>query len=176
MTFQIRRYESADHDQVVRLHRVGLESVGAYVHGGPWDDDLQQIEKTYLDARGEFLVGVLDQQVAAMGALRRVDEHTAELKRMRVSPSLQQRGLGRQMLHALEARAFELGYTVIVLDTTARQAAAIALYKVHGYLETGREELGPLPIVSFRKTLDPETTHKAHADAVADGAWTAISG
>jgi ribosomal protein S18 acetylase RimI-like enzyme len=176
MTFHIRRYESADHDQVVALHRVGLESVGAYVHDGPSDDDLQQIEKTYLNARGEFLVGVLDEQVAAMGALRHVDKHTAELKRMRVSPSLQRRGLGRQMLHALEARAFELGYSVIVLDTTARQAAAIALYKGHGYLETARAEQGPLPIVFFRKTLDPETTHRAHADTAADGTWTAISG
>jgi len=74
-----------------------------------------------------------------MGALRRVNEDTAELKRMRVSPSLQR--LGRQMLHALETRTRDLGYTAIVLDTNDRQTAAIALYQAHDYLETGRGEL-----------------------------------
>jgi GNAT superfamily N-acetyltransferase len=176
MTMQIRRYQNSDHQQVLRLHKVALAAVGADAGPGPWDDDLDQIEQTYLTAGGEFLVGLLDDHVAAMGALRPVDEQTAELKRMRVSPELQRQGLGRRILHALEARARELGYTVIVLDTTDRQAGAIALYQHEGYLETGRGELAGLPTLFFRKTLAAATIESALADAVDDRPGTAISG
>ena len=176
MTMQIRRYQGSDHDQVLCLHRVALAAIGADAGPGPWDDDLEQIEQSYLTARGDFLVGILDDRVAAMGALRHIDQQTAELKRMRVSPSLQRQGLGRQMLQALEARARDLGYTAIVLDTSDRQTAAIALYQAHGYLETGRGELAGLPTLFFRKTLAPATIKSALAEAVDDRPGTAISG
>ncbi len=164
----VRRYQGSDRAQVLRLHKVALEAVNAYADPGPWDDDLDDIERNYLKSGGEFLVGVLGADVAAMGALRRVNEDTAELKRMRVSPSLQRQGLGRQMLHALEARTRDLGYTAIVLDTNDRQTAAIALYQAHAYLETGRGELAGLPTLFFRKTLAPATIKSALAEVVDD--------
>lgn len=88
MTMQIRRYQGSDHDQVLCLHRVALAAIGADAGPSPWDDDLEQIEQSYLTVRGDFLVGILDDRVAAMGALRHIDQQTAELKRMRVSLSL----------------------------------------------------------------------------------------
>ena len=45
-----------------------------------------------------------------MGGLRRVDDQTAEMCRMRVHPEFQRRGFGAQMVVALEERAIELGY------------------------------------------------------------------
>ncbi len=176
MTMHIRRYQDCDREQVLHLHKVALAGVGADAGPGPWDDDLAQIEQAYLTARGDFLVGILDDRVAAMGALRQVDEHIVELKRMRVSPELQGQGLGRRLLRALEGRARELGYTRIVLDTTERQAAAIALYQHEGYLETGQGELAGLPTLFFRKTLAAATIESAPADAVNDKPGTAISG
>ncbi len=62
MTMQIRRYQDSDRDQVLRLHKAALEAVGAYVGNGPWDDDLNDIKRSYLNARGEFLVGIADGQ------------------------------------------------------------------------------------------------------------------
>jgi len=176
MSLQIRRYQHGDREQVLRLHKVALEAVDAYVGPGPWEDDLDDIERSYLTPSGDFLVGVLGDDLAAIGALRRVDEDTAELKRMRVSPSLQRQGLGRQMLHAPEARARDLGYTAIVPDTSDRQTAAIELYQAHGYLETGRTELAGWPTLFFRKTLGPDTIESALAEAGDDRPGTAISG
>jgi ribosomal protein S18 acetylase RimI-like enzyme len=176
MSLQIRRYQRADHAQVLQLHKVALEAVDAYAAPGPWDDDLDDIERNYLGTGGEFLVGVLGADVVAMGALRRIDEDTAELKRMRVSPSRQRQGFGRQMLQTLEARARNLGYTTVVLDTSDRQTAAIALYRTHGYLEVGRGELAGLPALFFRKTLASATIEGALAEAVDDRSGTAISG
>lgn len=176
MTLLIRRYQCTDHEHVRRLHNVALEAAGFHAGNGPWDEDLNRIEDVYLNARGDFLVGILDEQVVAMGALRAIDADTAEIKRMRVLPELQRRGLGRRMLHALEARAAELGYSAVVLDSTERQSAAIALYRSEGYLETGRTQLAGMPAILFRKALASETIDPAHADATDDRPGTAISG
>ena len=177
MTLQSRRHQHADREQVLRLHKIALRAVGAYAPG-QWDDDLDDIDRTYLATGGEVLVGVLDADAVGIGALRRIDQDTAELKRMRVSPSRQRQGLGRQMLHALEARARarDRGYTTVVLDTSDRQTAAIGLYQAHGYLETGRGELAGLPALFFRKTSASATIESAFAEAVDNRPGTAISG
>ena len=63
---RLRRYRDGDHAAVWELHVSALEHHLA----GPWDDDLSTIPATYLDAGGEFLVGVEDGRIVAMGALR----------------------------------------------------------------------------------------------------------
>ncbi len=88
-----------------------------------------------------------------MGALRRCDAGCAELKRLRVHPAVQRRGLGRCLLHRLEERALELGYRTLVLDTTVRQLAAQALYRDEGYSETGRGRGGAFELVFFEKQI-----------------------
>ena len=150
---QVRRYDHADRAEVMHLHRVALEAVGAYLGPGPWDADLDDIGASYLRAGGEFLVGVIDEAVVAMGGLRRIDDTTAELKRMRVSIDVQGQGLGRAMLRGLDSRAAALGFRTLVLDTSHRQLAALALYRSEGYLHTGDGEIAGLPVLYFRKDL-----------------------
>src|SRR5487761_287554 len=79
----LRRYRAEDNDAVRELHRVALQAVGALGGPGPWDDDLSRIAEVYLDGRGEFLVGLLQGRIVAMGALRWHEQQTAEVKRMR---------------------------------------------------------------------------------------------
>lgn len=149
----LRRYRDEDREAVRHLHDLALEHAGAHGGSGPWDDDLDAIGETYLERGGEFLVGVDGQQIVAMGALRRSDTDRAELKRMRVHPSVQRRGFGRRLLHSLEQRALELGYRTLVLDTTVQQQAARALYINEGYRETGRGQAGSFELVFFEKQL-----------------------
>jgi ribosomal protein S18 acetylase RimI-like enzyme len=149
----LRRYQDGDHDAVWELHNLALHAVGAHAGNGAWDDDLHHIQEVYLDAGGEFLVGALAGRIVAIGALRRQDGITAELKRMRVNPGVQRCGFGRTVLRRLEERARELGYRRLVLDTTERQVAAIALYRSEGFIETGRGQVLGFPCVFFTKEL-----------------------
>ena len=135
-----------------QLHHVALEQVGGHL-SGPWDDDLTMIPATYLESGGEFLVGLEDRQIVAMGALRKTNDDRAEIKRMRVHPSAQRRGLGRRVLRGLERRAIELGYRTLVLDTTVQQQAAQALYRSEGYEETGRGRAGPFELILLEKRI-----------------------
>ncbi|HEX6710666.1 MAG TPA: GNAT family N-acetyltransferase [Rubrobacter sp.] len=150
---QVRRYEAGDKDVVRRLHDDALNEVGAHLGSGPWDEDLNDIESVYLDSGGEFLVGILDGEVVAMGALRRISPETAELKRMRVRPDLQGRGHGQALLDALHRRAAELGYSTLRLDTTVQQRVARHFYLKNDYREVGRGSIGPFACIFYERDI-----------------------
>jgi GNAT superfamily N-acetyltransferase len=149
----IRRYEPGDKRAVRRLHDDALNEVGAHLGSGSWDDDLDEIESVYLDQGGDFLVGVLEREIVAMGALMRISPERAELKRMRVRPGLQGRGYGQALLDALHRRASELGYSTLRLDTTVQQRAAQRLYLKNGYSEAGRGIVGPFDCIFYERKV-----------------------
>ena len=95
---EIRPYTPADSEAVIHLHNVALEAVGAHVGNGLWDSDLLNIEGVYLENNGAFLVGLLDGQIVAMGALRNISDEKGEIKRMRVLPQFQRQGFGQVIL------------------------------------------------------------------------------
>ena len=151
----IRQYQPADHDAVVKLHYLALEKAGALIGNGPWDDsDLNNIPDRYLADRGEFIVGLMDKKIVCMGALRKKSETLAEIKRMRVHPDYQRRGLGQTVLIELERTARKLGYNEVCLDTTTRQIAAQKLYQKNGYHEVRRNKLAGLDIIFYTKKID----------------------
>src|ERR1700687_3611841 len=130
---EIRQYQPTDHEAVWALHYIALGETGADLGSGPWYDDLHHIEQIYLKNQGEFLVGVHQGCIVAMGALRRTTHERAEIKRMRVAPDVQGQGFGQRILLALEARAVALGYAILHLDTSTLQGAAQHLYRKNGY-------------------------------------------
>lgn len=137
---QIRRYQDADHEGVLSLHRIGLKQTGADLGAGPWDDDLKDINNHYINNNGEFLVGTSGGNLIAMGAFRKVSSVRAEIKRIRVHPDHQRRGLGVQIMTELERRAANLGYEEICLDTTTLQVPAQKMFEKLGYLYVGQGE------------------------------------
>ena len=151
LAVSIRRYRPADREAVRKLHDEALNDVGAHLGSGPWDADLDAIESVYLWAGGEFLVGVLEGEVVAMGALRLDPEGRAWITRMRVSPRLQGRGIGQTLLDSLHRRAAELGLGTLHLDTTVGQTAARRLYEKNGYRETGRGTVGPYECLYYER-------------------------
>jgi len=82
---------------------------------------------------GAYLVAYLDDVAVGCGAVRRLDETTAEIKRMYVNPSVRGRGIGRALVEALEREARSVGATRIVLETGTRLESAIKLYEAMGY-------------------------------------------
>jgi ribosomal protein S18 acetylase RimI-like enzyme len=130
----IRNYQACDYDQVMELHILALQQVGAYKGDGPWDDDLNAIEQVYLNNHGAFLVGELEGQIVAMGAFKKSEQGFAEVKRMR-----------------LESLAKELGYIGLHLETSERQVVAQKLYRKHGFQEVGRMVIDGLNCILFEK-------------------------
>ena len=153
---EIRRVEPADLDAVWALHNEALEAAGAHGGNGPWDDDVRDPIAYYVVAGGEFLVAIASEAVVGMAAVRRVDSRTFELKRMRVHPSVQRKGLGTRLLKALERAAVEHGATRLILDTTTLQTAARRFYEHHAYAELGRSHSGRFELVHYEKVLSAD--------------------
>lgn len=82
---------------------------------------------------GVFVVIREDGKAIACGGVCRFDDTRAELKRMYVVPEARGRGLGREILVALETQACRFGYTSVVLETGDRQPEALGLYRAFGY-------------------------------------------
>jgi GNAT superfamily N-acetyltransferase len=85
------------------------------------------------DGRGAFFVAYVEEQPVGCGAVRRLDDSMAELKRMYVRPTYRGQGIGRAILAALESEARKLGVTRLVLETGTRQMEAIAMYRRAGF-------------------------------------------
>jgi GNAT superfamily N-acetyltransferase len=58
-------------------------------------------------------------------------------------PVSRRRGVARALLGALERTARDLGYSIVRLDTGARQPHAKALYEASGFVETGNYNGNP---------------------------------
>jgi ribosomal protein S18 acetylase RimI-like enzyme len=145
---RFRSYEPRDSLAVKGLNVAALRSIYPPYRNGPWNSDLDEIEARYLNG-GDFIVGTLDSTVVAMGALRRVSDAVVEIKRVGVDPNYQGRGIGRALLAVMEARAAELGFDTIVLDTTEKQLVAQHLYEKHGHVENDRQPVIYSPEVTL---------------------------
>jgi len=87
-------------------------------------------------------VAYYESEAAASGALRRMDDHTAELIRIYVRPTFRRLGLGERIVSQLEREAKCRGYVRIVLVTGLDMPAALALYGRLGYART--DNYGPM--------------------------------
>jgi ribosomal protein S18 acetylase RimI-like enzyme len=151
--FSIRRYVPRDREAVWSLHNEVLHTAGAHLGNGQWDDDLHDIEGSYLENRGEFLVGETNGKLVAMGAVKKTGADAAEIKRMRVESRFRGRSFGKRMLSLLEERAADLGYSLLRLDTSLGQTAARSLYEKNGYRETEHGRIGHLECVFMEKGI-----------------------
>lgn len=85
--------------------------------------------------RGAWVVAYLDGRAVGCGGLKAVDDEVAEIRRVFLDGSARGRGIGRQLLRAVEAQARRLGYRRARLTTGNRQPEALALFRAAGYRE-----------------------------------------
>ena len=119
-----------DHPDAVALRaaqRIEIDGLyGADVEPGakPTADDIT----VFLLARDT------DGTAVGCGALRQLDETSAEVKRMFVPREFRGRGVARAVLAALEAHALDRGWPSVRLETGTLQHEAIGLYESAGYV------------------------------------------
>jgi GNAT superfamily N-acetyltransferase len=126
-----------------------------------WPDDLERLEEAYLAVwvavlatdgteRVIGMVGVTPAGAEIPTSVLRDRTDVVQLRRMRVVPECQRRGIGRQLTEAVIAWATAQGAPALILETTAQQRAARALYQRMGFREVARSMLGPYELVWFK--------------------------
>jgi N-acetylglutamate synthase-like GNAT family acetyltransferase len=149
---KIRRYEPRDNKVAKELNYAGLKQMMPEIN---WegiavaDADYDDIEGIYQNNRGDFVVGEINDEVVVTGAVKKLTETTAEIKRIRVRPDLQRKGYGETMLKRLIEIARELGYEKIRIDTLDTNTRAQQLFKKSGFKESYRGKIGDYNVIFY---------------------------
>jgi GNAT superfamily N-acetyltransferase len=83
--------------------------------------------------RAPYFVAFLAGTPVGCGALRPINEATAEVRRVYVLQAYRRSGVARALLAHLQRTASELHYAVLRIETGARQLSAMALYESSGF-------------------------------------------
>jgi len=116
-------------ESVLMLKRLTAELAARYN-----DDGVGGFQPSYVDQpRSGFLVARLAGAAVGCGVYRPLEHDIGEVKRMYVDPDFRGRGIGRQLLAALEEKLVEAGFSKVRLEAGTSQPEALRLYQSMGY-------------------------------------------
>jgi len=146
----LRRADAADIAAVTALQRAAYAGNRVVLGVEPLP-----LMAQYADVFAAFEIWLAEGPAGLEGILileRRADDLL--LWSVATAPELRGRGIGNRLLAAAEARALDLGVTIVRLYTGEKLAGNIAWYERHGYVRERIEELGDRRVVHMMKALD----------------------
>jgi ribosomal protein S18 acetylase RimI-like enzyme len=114
-----------------------------------WFTDVEAELAALPDGYEALLVARVEGEMMGCVALKQLEEGACEMKRLYVRPAARGCGAGRSLVEASIARARELGYATMRLDTLPTMGAAQALYRTLGFREIERYNDNPIEGVLF---------------------------
>jgi ribosomal protein S18 acetylase RimI-like enzyme len=153
---EIRRYQPQDNKVCRALNDAGIKQIepSGGLRNLPFiDSDFDDIEGVYLK-HGDFIVGLENGEVVAMGAFKKRTETCAEFKRIRIRPDCQRKGYGETIMRRLMELAAEMGYTEGFLDTLKTNYRAQRLFEKLGFTRAGGGKRGPFDLYFYTINLN----------------------
>lgn len=138
----------------VTLFKEYAQGLGIDLQFQQFDQELQVIPTRYGPPQGELWLIQDGDQWVGCAALKQLDEHTCELKRMYIQPTYRGRGLADQLMEQALTTGRDLGYQIMKLDSLRRLTPALKLYQRFGFRETVPYNYNPeTDVVYFEKQL-----------------------
>ena len=129
--FVIANVDPQGTDALALLHEASIDAQSLYPE--LFTGASQSATNGPLVERGAYVVAYVNDRPLGCGALRPLDESTAEVRRMYVHREHRRQGLARAVLEHLEREATRLGYIRLVLETGHKQLPAMQLYEANGF-------------------------------------------
>lgn len=95
-SLSIRRYQAQDKQKVRELYKLASIQSEIGYREGPWEEDLEDIEKHFFNG-GEFLVGLVNNMIVAMGGYKKISDSVGQIRRMRTHPHYRRKGYAQQI-------------------------------------------------------------------------------
>lgn len=130
----LRRATADDGAAALALVSAVLAEYGLRADPAGTDADLADFQGNYFARGGDFVVLTDDTgRLVGTCGLFPLGDGVVELRKMYLAPSLRGRGQGRRLLDWAFARARELGFRRMTLETASALHDAIALYERNGF-------------------------------------------
>lgn len=131
----VRSYAESDHDQVTQLYNDGL--LAGQIAPNDSGADLDYIREAYFDDdRHHFWVAESNGRCVGMIGVASDEDHTAEIRRLRVAKDLQQTPTAARLLETAINHCKHHGYLKIRLDTRFEKDEAVDLFDRVGFQHT----------------------------------------
>jgi putative acetyltransferase len=139
---RLRLADNKDCGEVTELVYGVLREYGLKPDPGATDIDLKDIEQSYFERGGVFYVlEEKDGSIIASYGLYLIDEQTCELRKMYLLNAYRGKGLGKLLLEDALAKARQIGFKRMTLETASVLKEAISLYKSYGFEEFEPEHM-----------------------------------
>jgi len=146
----VRIVEGSDDLAAVReLWREYWKSIDLPVDFQGFGEELQGLPGKYSEDGGTLLIAWIEGTPAGTIALRRLNDHAGEVKRLYLRPQFRGRGLGRHLVEQVIERARAIGYKTLYADTLPIMKDALSLYARMGFETTGAYTVDPTPGAIF---------------------------
>lgn len=100
-----------------------------------FEAELLQLDSMYASPVGGIILCREENEYIGCVGIRKIDDETAEMKRMWVKTGHHGKGIGSELLNRALQLAKDCGYKKIRLDTLNTMAPAISLYRKNGFAE-----------------------------------------
>jgi len=100
-----------------------------------FDKELENLPAMYSAPAGCLILSYENENPFGCVALRKFEEGICEMKRLYVPKTHRSLGIGRELAQRITAKAKDLGYIKMRLDTVETMKEAISLYKSMGFYE-----------------------------------------
>ncbi|HWG67578.1 MAG TPA: GNAT family N-acetyltransferase [Rhodanobacteraceae bacterium] len=146
-------FDQADSAELVatarELFREYAQAIGTDLEYQGFSVELAALPAPYVPPRGALLIARFESGIAGCVALRPLDAHRGEMKRLYVRPAYRKSGLGKALVEAVINAAHRIGYRELRLDTLASMTSAQALYRRIGFVEIPPYNTAHLPGTRF---------------------------
>jgi ribosomal protein S18 acetylase RimI-like enzyme len=129
--------ESAEQvEQARKLFLEYADRLGISLCFQNFDKELAELPGAYAPPDGRLFLALHEDKLAGCIGLRKIGDHTCEMKRLYVRPEFRGKRIGRALALKLIEEARALGYERMRLDTLpAKMDDAISLYRSLGFRE-----------------------------------------
>ena len=132
---KVRTYQPGDQAEVSRLYDEGL--LAGQIAPNDTGADVENIKAAYFDDPSHhFWVAELESRIVGMIGVASDEEHTAEIRRLRVDSCYQNCPIAAVLLETALAHCRHHGYLKIRLDTRFERDAALDLFDKVGFQHT----------------------------------------
>ena len=138
-----------DRDAVIAIFREYIGSASVDLRFQDYEAEFATLPGRYAAPQGQILLVWQDKQVLGCAALRPVDDHQCEMKRVYLHPSTRNTGLGRRLVERIVHEARAASYRRICLDVLPEFTAATHIYETLGFQPAPPVSFNPVPGTKF---------------------------